>query len=169
MAARAADAKSGEDTAILAMGELLGLTDAFVITSGRNAARSDHRRRGGAAGEARRDGRNPVRVEGLDDARWVLMDYGDFLVHVFLDEARQFYDLEHLWADAPRVAWRRGADLDRSPTRPAVGVRAAGPGAGSEVRFTGPGTWAPLAVGTSMGWPAIWKTTPVTRGCWVAV
>ena len=44
-------------------------------------------------------------MEGLDDARWVLMDYGDFLVHVFLDEARAFYDLEHLWADAPRVAW----------------------------------------------------------------
>ena len=46
-----------------------------------------------------------MRVEGLDDARWVLMDYGDFLVHVFLDEARQFYDLEHLWLDAPRIDW----------------------------------------------------------------
>ena len=42
---------------------------------------------------------------GLADARWVLMDYGDFLVHVFLDEAREFYDLEHLWTDAPRMPW----------------------------------------------------------------
>ncbi len=38
------------------------------------------------------------------------MDYGDFLVHVFLDEAREFYDLEHLWADAPRIPWRVAAE-----------------------------------------------------------
>jgi len=108
VAARAAEAKSGEETAVLAMGELLGLTDAFVITSGRNSRQvktivDEVERQVGAV-----DGRKPVRVEGLDDARWVLMDYGDFLVHVFLDEARDFYDLEHLWADAPRVAWSDG-------------------------------------------------------------
>jgi ribosome-associated protein len=105
VAARAADAKSGEDTAILAMGDLLGLTDAFVITSGRNTRQvrtivDEVERQVKATG-----GGAPVRVEGLDDARWVLMDFGDFLVHVFLDEARRFYDLEHLWADAPRVPW----------------------------------------------------------------
>jgi ribosome-associated protein len=109
LAARAAEAKSGEDTAVLAMGDLLGLTDAFVITSGRNSRQVktivDEVER--QVGEVH--GRKPVRVEGLDDARWVLMDYGDFLVHVFLDEAREFYDLEHLWADAPRVAWSTGA------------------------------------------------------------
>jgi ribosome-associated protein len=105
VAARAADAKSGEDTVILAMGELLVVTDAFVITSGRN-----HRQVRTIVDEVERQikessGRSPVRVEGLDDAYWVLMDYGDFLVHVFLDEARHYYDLEHLWADAPRKAW----------------------------------------------------------------
>ncbi|HUD15981.1 MAG TPA: ribosome silencing factor [Acidimicrobiales bacterium] len=105
VAAWAAEAKSGEDTAILAMGELLGLTDAFVITSGRNVRQvrtivDEVERQVKESG-----GRQPVRVEGLDDARWVLMDFGDFLVHVFLDEARRFYDLEHLWADAPRVPW----------------------------------------------------------------
>ena len=109
VAARAAEAKSGEDTAVLAMGELLGLTDAFVITSGRNSRQVktivDEVER--QVGEAY--SRKPVRVEGLNDARWVLMDYGDFLVHVFLDEAREFYDLEHLWADAPRVAWSAGS------------------------------------------------------------
>jgi ribosome-associated protein len=107
VAARAADAKSGEDTVILAMGELLGLTDAFVITSGRNTRQVktivDEVERQVSAGNARK----PVRVEGLDDSRWVLMDYGDFLVHVFLDEAREYYDLEHLWAEAPRVTWSR--------------------------------------------------------------
>jgi ribosome-associated protein len=105
VAARAAAEKSGEDTALLAMGQLLGLTDAFVITSGRN-----YRQVRTIVDEVERQvkelgGRSPVRVEGLDDARWVLMDYGDFLVHVFLDEARHFYDLEHLWLDAPRMAW----------------------------------------------------------------
>lgn len=105
VAARAADAKSGEDVVILAMGELLALTDAFVITSGRNSRQvrtivDEIERQVRNAG-----GRRPTRVEGLDDARWVLMDYGDFLVHVFLDEARDFYDLEHLWAGAPRLRW----------------------------------------------------------------
>jgi ribosome-associated protein len=108
VAARAADAKSGADTVILAMGALLGLTDAFVITSGRNTRQvrtivDEVERRVKESG-----GRPPLRVEGLDDVRWVLMDYGDFLVHVFLDEWRQFYDLEHLWADAPRIAWSPG-------------------------------------------------------------
>lgn len=105
VAARAADAKSAEDTVVLAMGELLGLTDAFVITSGRN-----HRQVRTIVDEVERQvrasgARRPARVEGLDDARWVLLDYGDFLVHVFLDEARRFYDLEHLWSGAPRIAW----------------------------------------------------------------
>ncbi len=109
VAALAADAKSGDDTVILAVGDLLGVTDAFVITSGRNTRQVKT-----IVDEVERQvkastGHNPVRVEGLDDARWVLMDYGDFLVHVFLDEAREFYDLEHLWADAPRVPWRTPA------------------------------------------------------------
>jgi ribosome-associated protein len=108
VAARAADAKSGEDTVILAMGELLGLTDAFVITSGRNSRQVKTIVDEVERQVSERHGRKPVRVEGLDDSRWVLMDYGDFLVHVFLDEARDFYDLEHLWAGAPRMTWSLG-------------------------------------------------------------
>lgn len=105
VAARAADAKLGERTVVLAMGELLLVTDAFVITAGRNA-----RQVRSIVDEVEKQvkatvGRSPVRVEGLDDASWVLMDYGDFLVHVFLDETREYYDLEHLWSDAPRVDW----------------------------------------------------------------
>ena len=103
VAARAAESKSGEATAILAMGELLGLTDAFVITSGRNSRQVrtivDEVER--QVGES--DGRKPVRVEGLDDARWVLMDYGDFLVHVFSGKSRAYYDLERLWRTAKDV------------------------------------------------------------------
>jgi ribosome-associated protein len=110
VAAQAADAKSGRDTVVLAMGELLGLTDAFVITSGRNPRQvrtivEEIERRVKAESAV-----SPLRVEGAADARWVLMDYGDFLVHVFLDEAREFYDLEHLWSAAPRITWNATAD-----------------------------------------------------------
>ena len=105
LAARAADSKLGERTVILSVGDALGITEAFVITSGGNA-----RQVRTIADEVelqlkKAEGRAPIRIEGLDDARWVLMDYGDFLVHVFLEEAREYYDLEHLWADVPRVAW----------------------------------------------------------------
>ncbi len=105
LAARAASSKLGRDTLVLGVENLLGLTDAFVITSGANPRQvhtiSDEVERqlklAGAGG--------PRSVEGLDDARWVLMDYGDFIVHVFLEEARLFYDLEHLWGDAPCWSW----------------------------------------------------------------
>ena len=105
VAARAADGKSGEETVILAMGDLLGVTEAFVVTNGRNTRQVKT-----IVDEVERQvklvsGRSPHRIEGMDDAYWVLMDYGDFLVHVFMDEARSYYDLEHLWNDAPRVAW----------------------------------------------------------------
>ena len=108
-AARAADDKKGEDTVILQVGQVLAITDAFVITSGANARQvrtiseevEEKVKVGG--------GPAPLRIEGLDDARWVLMDYGDFVVHVFLDEVRRFYDLERLWADAPVWDWQSEA------------------------------------------------------------
>ena len=55
------------------------------------------------------DGPKPKRIEGLGDRQWVLMDYGDFVVHVFLQEQREFYDLERLWADVPRLDWADSA------------------------------------------------------------
>ena len=101
-AARAASAKKGEDTVILAVEPLLKITDAFVITSGTNA-RQVRTIAEEVEEKVKADGGpSPLRIEGLDDARWVLMDYGDFVVHVFLDEVRRFYDLERLWADALR-------------------------------------------------------------------
>lgn len=104
LAADAAHAKAAEDTVVLDMSEALGVVDAFVITSGRNQRQvrtivEEVERRLRHGEEPLR----PVRVEGLADATWVLMDYGDFIVHVFLEEARRYYDLEHLWARAPRM------------------------------------------------------------------
>lgn len=50
-------------------------------------------------------GRAPLRDEGLPEAEWVLMDYGDVMVHLFQPAAREYYDLERLWRDAPRLEW----------------------------------------------------------------
>ena len=104
-AAQAASAKGGEETVIIEVGTVLAITDAFVITSGHNSRQvktiaEEVETRLKADG-----GITPLRVEGLGDSQWVLLDYGDIVVHVFLDETREFYDLERLWSDAPRVAW----------------------------------------------------------------
>jgi ribosome-associated protein len=53
--------------------------------------------------------RRPLRREGMDDGTWVLLDYGDVIVHVFDAETREYYDLERLWVDAPRLAYEPAA------------------------------------------------------------
>lgn len=103
VAARAAAAKSGEDTIVLEVGAVLSITGWFVITSGGNSRlvktlAEEVEEQVVAAG-----GPKPLRIEGLDGLRWVLLDYGDFVVHVFLDEAREYYELERLWRDVPVV------------------------------------------------------------------
>ncbi|HUZ10123.1 MAG TPA: ribosome silencing factor [Acidimicrobiales bacterium] len=106
VAAEAADAKLGQDTVVLAMDELFGVVDAFVITSGRNVRQIRTIVDEIESRVKEHGGRGPSAVEGLSDGTWVLMDYGDFVVHVFLEEKRDFYDLEHLWSAAPRIDWR---------------------------------------------------------------
>ncbi len=103
VAARAADAKLGQDTVVLAMGDLLGVTDAFVVTSGANTRQVRTIVEEVERQVKQSEGRSPRATEGLRDLTWVLMDYGDFLVHVFRDEARAYYDLERLWGNAPRL------------------------------------------------------------------
>jgi len=113
VAARAAASKKAEGTVILEVGGLLAITDAFVITSGTNA-RQVRTIAEEIEAKAKQSGRRgPLRVEGLDDARWVLLDYGDVVVHVFVEEARRYYDLERLWSDAPRWRWEPQAVTGR--------------------------------------------------------
>ena len=105
-AARAADDKLGRDTIIIDVGDVISVTDFFVISSAPTS-----RQVRAIAEEIEEqltilDGPKPLRVEGRGDHRWVLMDFGGFVVHVLDDEYRAFYDLERLWSDCPRIDWQ---------------------------------------------------------------
>ena len=102
-AARAADDKLGRDTIIIDVGDVLSITDFFVISSAPTS-----RQVRAIAEEIEEqltilDGPKPIRVEGRGDNRWILMDFGGFVVHILDDEYRAFYDLERLWSDCPRI------------------------------------------------------------------
>ena len=105
LAAQAASSKKATDPIVLAVGDVLSITDFFVIVSGSNPRQvrtiaDEVEEQIRAAG-----GPTPLRVEGLDDLHWVLVDYGEFVVHVFLQETREYYELERLWSDVPSVEW----------------------------------------------------------------
>ncbi len=108
-AARAASDKQGSDTVVLGVGALLGITDAFVVTSGSNPRQIRTIADEVEARVRAEGGPSPLRIEGLDAAQWVLMDFGDFVVHVFAEETRDFYELERLWADAELWEWADAA------------------------------------------------------------
>jgi ribosome-associated protein len=103
MAVRAASDKKAIDLIALDLREIASFTDYFLIASGTNTrqvqAISDE-----IVEQLKRAGTRAARVEGYSTAEWVLLDYGDFIVHVFENKARRFYDLERLWREAARIA-----------------------------------------------------------------
>lgn len=102
IAAVAADAKGGTDIVAIDVSDPLPFVDAFVIITGRNerqvAAIADE-----IEDKLLEAGHKRLRREGRADARWVLSDFGDVVVHVFHEQERVFYDLERLWKDGERV------------------------------------------------------------------
>lgn len=108
-AAQAAADKKATDPVILAVGDVLAICDYFVIASASNDRQVRAICEEVEEQVAKAGGGKPRFIEGLDDARWVLIDYGDWIVHVFLDEAREFYDLERLWGDVPRIPFEETA------------------------------------------------------------
>ena len=106
VAARAADDKKADDVIILDVGETLAITDAFLIASAGNSRLVATIADTIEAAVKAAGGPGPIATEGLEEASWVLLDFGGFVVHVFLDETRRYYDLERLWADAPKIEWR---------------------------------------------------------------
>ena len=103
IAARAIDDKKGSDIVIQDVSELLNITDYFVICTAANNRRVD------AIAEAveeqlhKEAGVKPASIEGLDSSKWVLMDYGNIVVHIFQPDDRDYYRLEQLWDAAPTV------------------------------------------------------------------
>jgi ribosome-associated protein len=98
-----AEEKKAADIVELDLRGVLGYTDYFVVCSG-NTERQTKAIHDGIHQGMKGDGLLPRRVEGLGEARWILMDYLDVIVHVFTPDARDYYRLEQLWGEAPRHA-----------------------------------------------------------------
>ncbi|MFI5178253.1 MAG: ribosome silencing factor [Vicinamibacterales bacterium] len=102
LAVAAALDKKAENVVVLDLRKGLAFTDFFVIATGTNVRQVQTI--ADAIDEAlRQKGARPAFVEGYDRAEWVLVDYFDFIVHVFLPATREFYGLERLWGDAERI------------------------------------------------------------------
>ena len=103
LAIACAEEKKAVNTVVLDLREIASFTEFFVITSGTN-----QRQVQAIADEIQEqlkkqlDSR-PIRIEGYNTAEWILLDYGDFIAHVFDQKSREFYDLERLWRDARKV------------------------------------------------------------------
>ena len=110
LAARAAASKQGEAVVVLDMRDLITITDYFVIASG-TSERQVKTIADEVVSELKSRGVRPVRLEGEAGARWMLMDYVDFVVHVFNQDEREYYRLENLWRDAPVVEWEDEAGV----------------------------------------------------------
>jgi ribosome-associated protein len=104
LVAKALSAKKGQDIVILNLQGLTLVADYFVLATGKSGIQvqslADN-----VLEELAKAGLKELRVEGLREARWVLVDYGDVVVHIFQEEDRRFYDLERLWGDAKRIEY----------------------------------------------------------------
>ena len=108
---KAAVEKKAFDLVLLEMKKVTSFTDYFLLCSGK----SDRQVQAIAQAieeELEKEGIRPLGQEGKTEGRWILMDYADVVVHIFLEPTRGFYDLEGLWIDAPRVELEKGESLD---------------------------------------------------------
>ena len=106
--AQAAHNHFGRETLIIDVAEVLVVCDFFVITSGANPRQIKAICEAVTEGVHAAGGPKPFSVEGLEARSWVLMDFGDFVVHVFSEQDREYYQLERLWGDRPRLSWQLG-------------------------------------------------------------
>ena len=113
-AAQVADAKKATDVLVLDVGDVLSITGYFVVASASNPrlVRTVAEEIEEALKE--RFGRSPVRTEGQREQQWILVDYGDVVVHVFHETQREFYAIERLYGDVPRIRWQGDEPEDSS-------------------------------------------------------
>jgi ribosome-associated protein len=88
--------KKGENIIVLDLKGLTWITDYFIITSGESQIQT----KAIAENILTNIEENPISVEGIDDGKWILIDYGEIIIHIFLNETREYYKLEKLWSDA---------------------------------------------------------------------
>lgn len=106
LAAEVCDEKKAKEIVILDVRKITSISDYFIVCS-----TSNERQARAIADEMRvrmkELGRREMGVEGMEDARWVLQDFGDIVLHIFHESQREFYDIEGLWADAKQVRWKK--------------------------------------------------------------
>jgi ribosome-associated protein len=112
LALHAASDKKAIDLVVLDLRDVASFTDYFLITSGANE-RQVQAIADGISDTLKKVGSAAARVEGYKTAEWILLDYGDFVVHVFEQKARSFYDLERLWRESKRVELPPELNLER--------------------------------------------------------
>jgi ribosome-associated protein len=103
--ARVIDEKQGENTIVLPVGPVVGITEYFIVTSASNP-RLVRAITDAVLNNVREAvGKGPLRSEGTREQQWVLIDYGDVVVHIFIDEMRRFYEIERLYKDIVPTPW----------------------------------------------------------------
>ncbi|MFK7917140.1 MAG: ribosome silencing factor [Ilumatobacter sp.] len=107
LAAQTADDRKGDDILILDVGDVLSITGWFVIASASNSRLVESLAEDIELAAKIEFDRAPVRKEGHRERQWILLDYGDVVVHIFLKEMRDFYEIERLYGDVPRLPWQR--------------------------------------------------------------
>ena len=95
--------KKGLDLRLLEISELSSLTDYLMIVTGRSDRQVQAIAEAIRVGLKKDHSQLPLAVEGMNEGRWVLLDYGEVMIHVFQESVRHFYDLEGLWSEAPEV------------------------------------------------------------------
>lgn len=113
IAARAADSKKASDIVIQDVRELVSVTDFFVIVTAQNNRQIDAVIDEIEEQEIKLAGVKPIGVEGAQEGFWALLDYGDFVVHVFQPEGRDYYRLEEVWNDAPVLPFESEGDREQ--------------------------------------------------------
>ena len=105
--AQVAEDHKGKDILVLDLRGLTPIFDFFVIATGQSR-RQIHTLAEEIDAAMRSEGQERLSIQGYEASRWIVQDYGDVIVHVFDPDAREYYALEELWADAPRIDWQRG-------------------------------------------------------------
>ncbi|WP_435017340.1 ribosome silencing factor [Tundrisphaera sp. TA3] len=118
--ARIADDNRGKDILVLDLRNATPLLDFFVIATA-NSRRQANAIASEIDQEMKKAGERKLGMEGTEEGRWILIDYGDFVVHVFADDARGYYALEEIWGDAPRIDWRDPSRPQPAPAAPPEG------------------------------------------------